>query len=158
MNSTMKNNYVATNKSNPTGFYPRKKMWEAFKLDLENAVTGIKMERKDYSKPKYMQNQYTMTIALWGFMSLPVMIPYRLGIVRFTETDLKGFVHLWGIIAYMLGAEEEFIFCKDVWNGWEECKDYLREIFRVYLLPQMLELDFEGQIMIESLIEGLHKM
>ncbi|CAG7824590.1 unnamed protein product [Allacma fusca] len=89
---------------------------------------------------------------------MPVLNPVSLGIVMpRDEKGLKGFAHLWSVIGYALGTEEQFILCKDTRadNDWGECKRHLRDIFLKHLLPQLMNLDFEGEIMIESMLLGV---
>ncbi|CAG7823961.1 unnamed protein product [Allacma fusca] len=147
--------FTATREENPTGFQPNERLWKAFKMDLDNFDRRDRFMEFDYSAPKFKFNQFTMAMTVWSFMALPVLNPRPLGIAKPSDGDLQGFAHLWTVIAYALGADENFIFCKNARKDWRGCKRYLKGLFRKHLLPQLLNLDFEGEIMIESLLSGI---
>ncbi|CAG7786286.1 unnamed protein product [Allacma fusca] len=134
------------------------KMWETFRMDirkLDTPETRQKFVPLNSISPRFRFNQYAMSMALWSFMALPVLKPDQLGISKFSEEDLQGFAHLWATIAYTLGMDERFIFCKNTVAQWTECKEYLKDLFTAYYLPQLLELDFQGEILIENQLQGI---
>ncbi|CAG7663172.1 unnamed protein product [Allacma fusca] len=149
---------TATPKENPTGFQPNERLWSAFKLDLGNFDTRTRPQEFDYSAPKFKFNQYTMAMTIWAFMALPVLNPEPLGIARPSEKELQGYAHLWAVIAYAVGTDEQYIFCKDPQIDWQKCKSYLMDLFREHILPQLMNLDFEGELMIESMLSGISKI
>ncbi|CAG7729842.1 unnamed protein product, partial [Allacma fusca] len=136
--------------NNLTGFQPNERLWTAFKMDI------AKLNSED--QPLEMEvKQYGLQMAIWPFIGLAILNPEPLGIAMPSEEKgLQGFVHLWSVIGYALGTDEQNIYCKDVWtkNEWQGCKHHLREILLKTFLPQLINLDFEGQIMIESMIMG----
>ncbi|CAG7786287.1 unnamed protein product [Allacma fusca] len=137
------------------------KMWEAFRMDirkLDTPETRQKFVPSNSISPRFRFNQYAMSIALWSFVALPVLKPDQLGISKFSEEDLQGFAHLWATIAYTLGMDERFIFCKNTVAQWTECKEYLKDLFTAYYLPQLLELDFQGEILIENQFHGVQEL
>ncbi|CAG7720022.1 unnamed protein product [Allacma fusca] len=132
-------------------------MWKAFKKDLSTVKRSYKRSHalpfNDPSK-KFKLNQYTMAMALWAFTAVPILNSDNLGIRKRSEKDLQGFAHLWATIGYSLGMEEQFLFCKNPVNEWEDCKNSLKDTFNNHLLPQIFDLDAEGEIFIESNLKG----
>ena len=64
---------------------------------------------------------------------------------------MKGFAHLWATICYVLGMDERFIICRDP-NDFEGCKKYLQDIYHTYMIPSLLEMDYEVQVMVEAIL------
>ncbi|CAG7716615.1 unnamed protein product, partial [Allacma fusca] len=160
LNDTYANIKVAEEKR--SGFKPNEKMWEAFNLDIKNFDREKILSQSVHfnislPKPKFKFNQYTMTLTIWAFMALPILSPTQLGISKYSERDLQGFAHLWATVGYALGTEERFIFCKTP-DEWPECKLFLKGLFQTHFLPQLLDLNFEGETMIESLLWGMEKL
>ncbi|CAG7727705.1 unnamed protein product [Allacma fusca] len=140
---------------NPKDFQPNERLWKAFKMDLAKLNYEDQPTDYHYSAPKFQFKQYGWQMAIWPFVALPILNPETLGIeMPSDEKGLQGFIHLWSVIGYALGTDEENIYCKDAWskNEWQGCKHHLREILLKTFLPQLINLDFEGKTMIESML------
>ena len=137
---------------NPNGFEPRRDMWEAFRRDVEESLPmlGLKPGKLVRDRPKYFFNQYLMSVTQWSFMALPLLHTNPLAFVFVSEHDLKGFAHLWAGLAYMLGMDENYILCKD--QNLLECYRYTKVMEREYFLSYLYEIDYEAEIMLESLL------
>ncbi|CAG7728112.1 unnamed protein product [Allacma fusca] len=151
LNSTA-SKFTVTPEENETGFQPNGNLWKAFKMDLAQMRYEVQPTEFDYSTPKFKFNQYTMVMTVWAFMALPILSPQALGIKNAMEEELQGYAHLWAVIAYALGTDEKFIFCKGTLIEWQDCKCQLKDLLTKHFLPQLLNLDFEGELMIESML------
>ncbi|CAG7723218.1 unnamed protein product [Allacma fusca] len=154
-----RNNTNIHNPDNPPdhwrNFQRDEKMWEAFYLDLKQLDTPKVRERLvpfKFSSP-YKFNQYLLLITHWFFAGLPVLNPRQLGISNHTERDLQGFLHLWSVIAYNVGLEEEFVFCKGTLDQWKECIEYLKYFFVTHYLPHLLNMNLEAELLIQGQAE-----
>lgn len=147
---------LVTKKNDPNGFKPNTKMWEAFEADMEESKYADMMENKTLKdtlkhEPKEFYNQFLFSITQWAFVAVPVLFPQQIMIPRWTEKDLKGFVHFWAVLCYVLGMDERFIICRDP-NDFEGCKKYLDDMFHMYIVPSLFDIDYEGQIMSEAVL------
>ena len=147
---------LVTKNNDPHGFKPDTRMWEAFEADMEESKYADMMENPKLKEilqhePKEFYNQFLFSITQWAFVALPVLFPKQIMIPRWTEMDLKGFVHFWAVLCYVLGMDERFIICRDP-NDFEGCKKYLDDMFHLYIVPSLFDIDYEGQIMSEAVL------
>ena len=147
---------LVTEASNAGRFQPNKRIWNAFKADLAQSrytelVSNASLKRILRHQPKEVYNQYTFAMTQWAFVALPILFPNRVMITRWTDTELRGFAHLWAVICYVLGMDERFIICRDP-SDFEGCQRFLYDMFQVHIVPSLFDMDYEGELMVEAVL------
>uniref|UniRef100_A0A182IL11 ER-bound oxygenase mpaB/mpaB'/Rubber oxygenase catalytic domain-containing protein n=1 Tax=Anopheles atroparvus TaxID=41427 RepID=A0A182IL11_ANOAO len=56
-------------------------------------------------------NQMEMALTSFGFMGFPLIRPHLLGIRYDNREDREAFVHLWAVLGFMLGIEDQYNIC-----------------------------------------------
>ena len=140
-------------------YTPDEDLWKAFELDLASSKYGRLMRNQSLFRdnstfkhdPKHLYNQYLMSLTQWSFVALPILFPEEITIPRWTDKELLGYAHLWAVISYVLGMDERYILCKNP-KDLQGCKKYLRDMLEMYLIPSLFNMDFQGKVLIESLL------
>lgn len=63
--------------------------------------------RYGYRILNYKINQRDMALTQFGFMGFALVRSTKVGIHDATEDELKGFIHLWRVVGYVLGIEDK---------------------------------------------------
>lgn len=130
-------------------FRPGSRLWESIK-DVKSKHNSA--SKKALSNLKYRINQKDMALTQFGFMGLAVTRSKMLGIHEEDEEELKCFIHVWRVIGYVLGIEDEFNLCRE---SVEETKKICEEITVSVLRPAVEAKDSEHTQMCSYLINGL---
>ncbi|XP_058121662.1 uncharacterized protein LOC131282037 [Anopheles ziemanni] len=56
-------------------------------------------------------NQPEMALTTFGFVGFPLVRPHLLGVRYDNREDREAFVHLWAVLGYMLGVEDQYNMC-----------------------------------------------
>ncbi|XP_030759158.1 uncharacterized protein LOC115884641 isoform X2 [Sitophilus oryzae] len=133
-------------------FKPGSRLWKS----LEN----VKQKHNSASKKsmcvlKYRINQKDMALAQFGFMGLIVTRNQLLGIHDMNDDELECFLHVWRVIGYVLGMEEQYNLCR---KNIDETKAICHEILTRVITPTVEEKQTNHLDMVNYLINGLRTM
>jgi len=120
-------------------------MWAAIKKDFDESPIP-----QEYRKwPKEMQNidwvnnpppvlnQLNLLYVAYFLGGPQVILPENFGIHHTTEEELEGWNHLWAVISYAIGIEDQFnIFLQP---DMATAKAYYREMHNRYFLPSIFQ-------------------
>ncbi|KAJ8963277.1 hypothetical protein NQ318_018744 [Aromia moschata] len=163
---------ILTNKSSTTVtaykrymetiFYMRLWYDDSFRPGTKSWESLIKV-RKMHNSASKMGNlrlnhrikQFDMTVTLFGFMGFAVARTKMMGIHHYTERELKGFIHLWRCIGYVLGIEDRFNICREsVKETKEICSLIIEKLFR----PAMQNSSKHFETLSKALVSGMWAM
>ncbi|KAG7204413.1 hypothetical protein KM043_004855 [Ampulex compressa] len=102
-------------------------------------------------KPRGL-NQADMSATLFGFVSFSILYPRAFGIHDATPEDLEGFCHLWRVIGYLLGIEDEYNFCH---GDLETVQSRAREFVEHEVKPNFRTVTPEWEHMTRCVLEGV---
>ena len=119
--------------------------------DRQSKISDNEIPRTPEEKVHCYISQYDMAITQWSFMALPILFPKKLGIRGTKEEDFIGFIHLWAVIGYLLGIQDNYNICLQ--RDLTECKEYCMDIFTKCMIPELLEVDYETEVMWMALLE-----
>ncbi|XP_018574748.1 uncharacterized protein LOC108913651 [Anoplophora glabripennis] len=74
---------------------------------------------------KYRFSQMDMALTQFGFMGFGLVRGAMVGIHNPKEEDLKGFIHVWRVLGYILGIEDRFNICRSSVQETREISDIL---------------------------------
>lgn len=97
-------------------------------------------------------NQRDMAITQFGFMGFLLLRHKRLGI-KCKPEDLEAIVHMWRVLGYMLGIEDQFNLCTDSYEG---TVTRVKEVLNHIVTPVMYKPpDTNFHEMVDALLSGL---
>ncbi|CAH1127490.1 unnamed protein product [Ceutorhynchus assimilis] len=131
-------------------FKPGSRLWESIK-DIKSKHNSA--SKKASNILKYRINQKDMALTQFDFMGLALTRSNFLGIYdNDNEADLKCFVHVWRVIGYCIGIEDEFNICRE---SVEETRAICNEILSKVILPAVEEKNEKSREMCSYLMNGL---
>lgn len=68
---------------------------------------------KNQEDPYVYFNQFDMADSQFAFVGVLVLFPHKFGATYASDDELRGFIHFWRCIGYLLGIEDRFNFCDD---------------------------------------------
>lgn len=72
-------------------------------------------------------SQYDMLVTQFGFIGLVLLFPQKYGI-KWRDHDLNCFLHLWRLIAYLLGIDDKYNICN---RSVDEVKEMCQQIYEL---------------------------
>ncbi|KAJ8974966.1 hypothetical protein NQ317_004803, partial [Molorchus minor] len=112
-------------------FKPGSRSWESlFKVrSMHNSAS-----KKNYSRMNFRISQMDMALTQFGFMGFGLVRKRMMGIHDVTDAELKGFVHLWRTVGYILGIEDRFNICRESLKETQEiCNLLIEKVFLHHL-------------------------
>lgn len=97
-------------------------------------------------------NQRDMAITQFGFMGFTLLRYKTIGL-RCTADDLDAIVHVWRVLGYMLGIEDQYNLCTDTYEG---TMQRVNEMYHHVVTPVMIkppERNFPE--MVDALLSGM---
>lgn len=84
-----------------------------FFLRLLASIEDVKRKHNAASKQsmrrlKYRFSQMDMALTQFGFMGFGLVRGAMVGIHNAKEEDLRGFIHVWRVLGYVLGIEDRY--------------------------------------------------
>jgi len=88
-------------------------MWAAFKMDLENSNIPATSRKwpLDYTAREgtYLPvRQFQQAMTQYALIGFEVLFPKRLFILGAEEEDLYAYKHLWAVLGYALGMDDQY--------------------------------------------------
>lgn len=98
-------------------------------------------------------NQTDMAFTQFGFMGFAVLCPEEFGMHNVSEEDMEALCHTWRGIGYLLGAEDEFNFCR---GTLEDIKQRLRDLIKYVIKPSLADIVPEWEHMSQCFVLGIY--
>lgn len=97
-------------------------------------------------------SQRDMAITQFGFMGFILLRPQRVG-MNCKQEDLDAIVHMWRVLGYMLGIEDQFNLCTE---SYEETVKRTKEMFNHVVTPVMYKPPQKNFVeMADAMLSGL---
>ncbi|CAL8070476.1 unnamed protein product [Orchesella dallaii] len=131
--------------------------WFAFHEDLKNSY--IPDDKREYPQWKYNGipiTQFTQGLTQFSFAGMVVLYHKQLGIVHVTDEEIRGFVHLWGVLGHMLGIHDEFNICLQA--DLQRTKELFEEMTEKIFIPALFQMDESSHIQLSGYLDGLQYM
>ncbi|XP_076267929.1 uncharacterized protein LOC143200990 isoform X1 [Rhynchophorus ferrugineus] len=130
-------------------FQPGSKLWKS--------IEDVKFKHNSASKKskcvlKYGIDQKSMALTQFGFIGFAITRRSYLGVHNASEYDLKCLIHVWRVLGYVLGIEDEFNICRD---SVKETEAICEEILQKVVKPQFERESSDYNEMVTYMIDGL---
>ncbi|CAG7786492.1 unnamed protein product, partial [Allacma fusca] len=127
-------------------------LWSAVETDLLQSTIPFEWRQLPATVTSYKGNsvplaQFVMSLAQFSFVGLPFVMPEVLEITKATDEQLLGWNHLWAVLAFALGIEDEFNIALQ--PSFEAIVKNYRKIFRTYVLQGFFRLSKQSKILME---------
>ncbi|CAG7717234.1 unnamed protein product, partial [Allacma fusca] len=137
-------------------------MWDAVLMDL--IASNIPEQYRRYSEnilesiktSKITLNQYHMGTTQHLFVAIPFIVRDRVDITNPAEEQILGWNHLWAVLGYAMGIEDEFNVA--LHPSLEETHAYYTEYFNKIILPGLFNIETDSKILVEVLLKTLHQL
>lgn len=126
--------------------------WSAFQADLKNS--RIPLNKRAYPPFTYEGipvNQFTHAMTLFSFAGMVIVFQKQLGILHATEEELRGYVHLWGVLGHALGVQDEYNICMQA--SLEETTQLFQDILDDIAIPSLFHMDETSHVQISALLD-----
>ncbi|KAH1015041.1 hypothetical protein HUJ05_012823 [Dendroctonus ponderosae] len=133
-------------------FKPGSRLWESVKMVKAKHNRASKKAMKVLN---FGINQTDMILAQWGFMGLVVTRSKFLGIHDDDEEGWKSFIHVWRVLGYAFGIQDQFNICRE---SVAETRAICEEVLKRIMEPEVAEKDSRFILMSTYLLDGLWAM
>ncbi|CAG7823486.1 unnamed protein product [Allacma fusca] len=136
-------------------------MWDAVLKDLNNS--DIPEQYRSYSEnilenlktSQITLNQFRMAVTQHLFVAIPFIVRNSIDVTNPTEEQMLGWNHLWAVLGYALGIEDEYNVA--LHPSLKEIHAYYTEFFNKIILPGLFSIQSDSKILVEVLLQILHK-
>lgn len=97
-------------------------------------------------------NQGDMSGTQFACMGLIVLYPEQFGIHDANDEDLEAFCHLWRVLGYLLGIEDQYNFCR---GSLQDVRQRTEDFNEHWVKPNLRSVTPEWEHMIMCLYEGV---
>ncbi|CAG9821186.1 unnamed protein product [Phaedon cochleariae] len=108
-----------------------------------------------HRKLDYRINQLEMALTQFGFIGFALVRGRFIGIHEVSEEELKGFIHLWRAVGYVLGIEDRFNICRE---SVKETKEICEELMRRVFIPGLQQPGDDFYNVAKVVVEGFRGM
>lgn len=99
-------------------------------------------------------NQSEMSMTQFGFFGLMLVYPEKFGARNATEDELECFVHMWRLLGYLLGIQDEYNFCDgDLATVTIRSKQFIEHVMK----PMILHVTKDWEHMARCAFQGIEK-
>lgn len=127
--------------------------WKAFETDLKNSnipETSRKTPEAYVGRDGkfYSVNQFQQALTQFAFVGFHVLFPERLSIFNAKDEDLEAFNHLWAVLGYALGIDDEYNIALQ--PDLKTTKEHYQRIYEEWYLPALFNLHFHSKVLMEA--------
>ncbi|CAH1164150.1 unnamed protein product [Phaedon cochleariae] len=133
-------------------FKPGSKSWSSLEKvrKMHNFASNLGHRKLDYRI-----NQLEMALTQFGFIGFALVRGRFIGIHEVSEEELKGFIHLWRAVGYVLGIEDRFNICRE---SVKETKEICEELMRRVFIPGLQQPGDDFYNVAKVVVEGFRGM
>ncbi|XP_060532375.1 uncharacterized protein LOC132705646 isoform X1 [Cylas formicarius] len=103
----------------------------------------------------YRISQKDMAVTQFGFMGFLLSRPNLIGVHSTSNEDIKGVVHLWRVVGYILGIDDEFNICRE---SVEETRAICNEVIKRIVIPEVRLHNKDATQLTANFINGMWAM
>ncbi|RZF34928.1 hypothetical protein LSTR_LSTR011422 [Laodelphax striatellus] len=110
------------------------------------------VRRRQPVRPVVYLSQCSLSVTQWGFVGMIVTYPAQFGAANASQEELEGFLHLWRVIGYLLGIEDQFNFCD---GSLEEVRERSRALTSEWIVPELGRVSDEWEHYCRCMCRGV---
>ncbi|CAG7721558.1 unnamed protein product, partial [Allacma fusca] len=136
-------------------------MWDALWMDMNNSNIPERYRRytenilENLKTSQITLNQFHMAMTQHLFVAIPFIVRHSIDVTNPTEEQMLGWNHVWAVLGYALGIEDEYNVA--LHPSLEKTEAYYLEYFNKIILPGLFNIQTDSKLLVEVLLEIVRK-